>query len=502
MFLDLLAQAADEKCRLAKKMPILVGVSGGADSLALLLGLHTLGYSLIVAHLDHGLREESAQDADFVHDLAEQLELPFVSDRVDVEMLAEEETLSIEEAAREVRYRFLFEQAQQFRAQAVAVGHHADDQVETILMHFLRGAALSGLSGMPFRRVMPQWHDSIPLVRPLLGISRQEIEDYLVNEDIAPRVDQTNQDTTYFRNRLRHELIPNLETYNPQIKQVLWRMGQVLEEEDALLTGSAQDAWSVCFRLQKHDRVELARSTFLELPVALQRRVLRQAIDLLRPDLRDVGFDAVARGLAFITQPSQRGEIDLVAQLNLAVVGDVLIVKDWNAELPDFGKPLLAKANMVLKLNPGDSVPLMHEWCITAEVISEIPADLPNCFASMPPEETWLDMDSLALPLTVRGRNAGERWQPFGMKKGRQTLQDFFINQKVPAHLRDRWPLVCSGEAIAWVAGIRPSEAFRITEKTQRILRLRLMKEEQCKNDIAEDGARPGGRVCMKPVMD
>ena len=479
MFLELLAQSAEEKCHLSHEEKILVGVSGGADSLAMLVGLHSLGYALVVGHLDHALRAESAQDAAFVQNMAAQLGVPFVTERVDVGAWAQINKQSIEEAAREVRYRFLFEQARRCDAGVVAVAHHADDQVETILMHFLRGAALSGLAGMPFRRLMPQWDAKIPLVRPLLGISREVIEDYLRAENLTPRVDLSNEDTTYFRNRLRHALIPELETYNPQVKQVIWRMSQVLGEEDAFLDTLAQDAWERCFHAKSAEHVELVRDTLLKLPMALQRRVLRQAISLLRPDLRDVGFDAVLRGLAFAAEPSESGEIDLVAQLHLAVVRDVLILKDWQAPLPDFGQPLLVAEADVLVLTPEHPVQLTHGWYITAEVIPEVPTDLAERFRQMGAEEAWLDLDKVTLPLTVRSRKPGERWQPLGMTQGRQTLHDFFINQKVPSHLRDRWPLVCSGDVVAWVGSIRPSEAFRLTEDTRRILRLQLKLADQ-----------------------
>ena len=219
----------------------------------------------------------------------------FFSERFNVDELAKKERLSIEEAAREVRYRFLFEQARQHECQAVAVGHHADDQVETVLMHFLRGAALPGLTGMSFRRIMPQWDVHIPLVRPLLGIWRDEIDAFVSSLDLCPCVDTTNLDTTFYRNRLRHELIPSLETYNTRFKSVLLRMIDVLSEEAAWMDEVTLKVYQDCMRNEAENRIEVSRSDFLLLPKALMRRVLRHTIEKLRPDLRDVGYDVINR---------------------------------------------------------------------------------------------------------------------------------------------------------------------------------------------------------------
>ncbi len=478
MFLDMLSQAASERCGLSHDEPVLIGVSGGADSLALLVGLEKLGYTLVVAHLDHALRTESAEDADFVKALAEAHGLTYVSARVDVTQYVEDQGQSLEEAAREARYKFLFDQARLFHAQAVAVGHHADDQVETVLMHLLRGAGLPGLSGMAYRRNLACWDLNIPLVRPLLGIWREEIEAFVTDAGLTPREDATNRDQTYFRNRLRHALIPELATYNPKIREVLWRMSSVLEEEDRFMEALAEDAWAACFIAASASRVQLSRRNFLELSTALQRRVLRRAIGQLRSALRDIGFEAIARGLAFAKEPSESGEIDFVARLNLAVIGDQLIVKTWDASLPDWGKPLLTSENQVAGLDPKNSVGLRHGWRVEAEVLAEVPEHPLTALGEMGPNEAWLDADRLQLPLTVRARAEGERWQPLGMPDHTQSLQDFFINEKVPAHLREVWPLVCSGGEVVWIVGLRPSEAFKVGEGTQRIMCLRVNREE------------------------
>lgn len=477
MFLVNLEKAALEKCGLNQAEPIIVGVSGGADSLALMHGLHSLGFKLVVAHLDHAIRPESADEAEFVSQLAGSLGLSCVRERIEVRAVAEREGESLEEAARNVRYQFLFEQARRCDAQAVAVAHHADDQVETVLMHFLRGAALPGLSGMPYRRVMPLWDERIPLVRPLLGSWREEIEAYIAEVGLTPCIDLSNQDTTYFRNSLRHELIPELETYNPQFREIIRRMADVLQEEDRYLDELGEEAWKVCLISFSDALVEIDRVEFLKFSKAIRRRIVRRAVSLLRPDLRDIGFNAIERGLAFAAQPSISGEIDLAARLNLSIVEDALIVKDWGAALPDWDKSLLPDRSYVEPLGLDGQVDLRHGWRITASLLSSIPADFMTLAEGLGENEAWLDFDCLRMPLTVRGRGVGERWQPLGLGGHSQKVSEFLINQKVPAHLRDLWPLVCSAEHIVWIAGIRPSESCKVTADTQTILCLSLEQD-------------------------
>jgi len=480
MFLEALSQAAREKCHLNPDDPVLVGVSGGADSTALMIGLRTLGYNLLVAHLDHGLRDESSQDAEFVSALANQYKLPFFCERMDVGGFAKEHGMSLEEAARQVRYEFLFKLARENNAQAVAVAHQADDQVETVLMHFLRGTALPGLSGMTFRKVLPLWDDTIPLVRPLLGVWRDMIEEYLTEIDVTPRIDRSNLDTAYFRNRLRHELIPDLATYNPSIREAIIRMSEVLREEDIFLKGLTEEAWQSSIAYTRSDYVEFYLSRFIKLNRSLQRRVLRRAISLLSPDLRDVGFHIIEKALVFANEPEKSGQIDLVSRLNVAVLEDFLIIKTWDADLPDLEKPLLHTATQTEELDIDHPVQLRHGWQLYAEIKHPIKGlEIDKKVKELKTNEAWLDLDRIRVPLEVRGRQKGDHFQPLGMSGRSQKLQDYFVNEKVPEHIRDVWPLVCSGDEIAWVCGRRPSETFKITENTDRIMHIILIKNEE-----------------------
>ena len=242
---------------LPRGSPVIVGVSGGADSLCLLHALHALApdneWRLHVAHLNHQLRGAEAQaDADFVRDIAQHWGLPYTIESRDVAAFARHHKLSLEEAARQVRYGFLLDVAQAQHSDVIAVAHNADDQTESVLMHLLRGSGLAGLRGMlpkmrleEYRILHPQSaiqnpKSKIYLVRPLLEIPRSAIDEYCQQHDLHPRVDATNADTTYFRNRLRHELLPTLETYNPNIRSILRRTADVIAAEYEILQAHTQ----------------------------------------------------------------------------------------------------------------------------------------------------------------------------------------------------------------------------------------------------------------------
>ena len=307
MKLEQLRKTASDMCDLAPGLPIVVGVSGGPDSYCLLDALVQLGYPVTAAHFDHQLRPESAQDAEHVRSTASRLGAAFVLGRGDVAAFARQEHRSIEDAARILRYRFLFSQARALSAQAVAVGHTADDQVETLLMHLLRGAGLNGLKGMAFRALRPAWDASIPLVRPLLELWREETLAWCSERGLEPLFDPTNQDPAYLRNRVRHELIPLLEQLNPRARQSLWRASQVLAGEEAILQEAVAAAWDACLGEQQPAALALRRSAFTQLSSGLQRAVLRKAIAQLNPQLEDVDFAAVERARALALRCRLRG---------------------------------------------------------------------------------------------------------------------------------------------------------------------------------------------------
>jgi len=469
--LNRLRPILQQDCQLATAKPILAGISGGPDSLCLLDVLHSLGYAVVVAHLNHQLRPEAEAEALLVRAAAEERGLPFVSGQAEVRALAESQSLSVEEAARLLRYRFLFEQARRVEAQAVAVAHTADDQVETVLMHLLRGAGLAGLRGMPYRALPNAWSNDIPLVRPLLGVWRSQVLAYCQARGLQPVFDRSNLDTTYYRNRLRHELLPILQTYNPAVQQALWRMAQSLAADYAALEALTAAAWQTCVVSEAPAYVVLDNTCLQEQPLAIQRLLVRQAISHLRPGLRDMDFEDVQRTLAFIRQPSRSGQRDLSAGLRLVSEGGRIWLAGWESEAPlgDWPRAPLEP----LRLDVPGEVQLPGKWLLSATPAPDAAAALVEACANPNPFRAWFDLGDSRLPLTVRARRPGDRFQPLGMPHS-MKLSDFMINARLPRRARARWPLVCLGDEVVWVAGYRLSHAHRLTSASRNVALLDL----------------------------
>jgi tRNA(Ile)-lysidine synthase len=475
---------------LARGDGIVIGVSGGPDSLCLLHVLLRLReeYRLRphVAHLHHGARgAEADADAEFVAALAAEWGLPVTVEKQDVPALARAHRLAFEEAARRVRYTFLARVAGKIGAAKIAVGHNADDQAETVLMHFLRGAGLAGLRGMlpltpltsyrllePFLHSPPNQptHPPIALIRPLLEVPRAAIEAYCADQGLTPRFDHSNLDTTYFRNRLRHELLPLLETYNPNIRTRLCRTAAVVATDYELLTQLREQAWAEVIREERETAIVFDRAGWRALPVALQRATLRQAAYRLRRSLRDVDFVHVENA----RQVGLRGEVGAQAtlpmDLALTVGYDTLTVGDAGDAGPPPDEPLLWSAEPLSVQMPGTTPLPQSEWVLQAEVLKEW--DAHQMAANPDPWTAYFDVDTLASPLALRPRRRGDRFQPQGMGGHSVKLSAFMTNLKVPRAWRGHVPLLTTGGEIAWVCGLRIGEGVTVGSETRRVARL------------------------------
>jgi len=471
MLSEQITQALIADCGVNPDLPLVVGVSGGADSLCLVHCLKEGGFKLVVGHLDHSLRERSAAQADALGVFMAELGLPFFSQRQDVGLFALQNKLGIEEAARLCRYRFLFNLAREHQAQGVVVGHHADDQVETVLMHFLRGSGLSGLAGMQPRSIVGGIDPELPLFRPMLRIYRREIQEYCQARGLVVLEDESNADPSYFRNRLRHDLIPQLEQYNSGIKQVLIRTAETLSADRHLLNSLAEDAVEHAFVRTVKDGLVFGRDIFLGLHLSLKRMVIRQAFARLMPESRDLGFEAVERALEAVGRGVSwtplAGGLWVFCFENEFVIAP-RSYQHQHADYPQL--PNLSESRLKrgarFALNPG--------WYLTAELVDArkyktLPEELKNHSL-----HAWLNPLDLEWPLEVRPMRTGERWSPLGMALKHQKLSDFFVNQKIPQTARSRWPLVLSGGSILWVAGLRIAQAWRLQGDESEILHLQL----------------------------
>ncbi|MDX1438165.1 MAG: tRNA lysidine(34) synthetase TilS, partial [Anaerolineales bacterium] len=270
---------------------ILVGISGGPDSLCLFDLMADAGWNIAAAHLDHSLRPGSAHEARVVREWVEARSIPFYSETRDVRAHAGQNKLSLEEAARDLRYAYLFELAGSVGAAAVAVGHHADDQVETVLMHFLRGSGLRGLRGMQATGYLAQYSPRIPLVRPLLNVWRSQILAYCREKAFVPIEDETNLDPSMMRNRIRLELVPELESYNPRIREIISRSAKVFAGNEQLLDEYLQNTWDLAVAGAAESWIRFDAQKFADCSPPMQRLLVRKAVFQLDPGLRDYSVE-------------------------------------------------------------------------------------------------------------------------------------------------------------------------------------------------------------------
>lgn len=472
MMSDDLNSILRDRCHLDPERPVLAAVSGGPDSLCLFHWLWSLGYTVIVAHFDHSLRPESGNEAERVRDYARQMSLVCVVGKEDVQAFAEAQGLSLEEAARTTRYQFLFRHARLRGAQAVATGHTADDQAETVLMHLLRGAGLSGLGGMEYRSLPNAWSQDIPLVRPLLGVWREEVIEYLEKHNLHANLDASNLDPRFYRNRLRLEVLPYLERLNPGVRQRLWRMADIVRQDDQALESQAEAAWRACLLESGAGYLALDAAGVQSHSLALRRRLVRRAIACLRPGLRNIDFEDVQRVLDFLDVPLRRGPVDLAAGLRLEREGGRIWLADWKVDLPEKNWPQV-EAGQELALEVPGGVALRGGWHLMAETLSAGEGHYEQARLHADPYQAWLDLDRLRLPLRVRARRPGERMRPLGMGGHSLKLADLMVNVRLPRRARECWPLVVddTGEVI-WLPGYRMGFTARLTPDTQGVLHL------------------------------
>ena len=461
-----------EQCGLSLDQPVIVGVSGGPDSLCLMSVVRKAGYHAIVAHFNHKLRPDADADANIVEQTASRLNLASVIESGEVRAYADEQKLSIEEAARTMRYRFLMEQARRFRAQAVAVGHTADDQVETVLMHFIRGAGLAGLKGMHYRTILHSFDPNIPIVRPLLDTWREETVVYCAANGFRPRHDPSNASLDFFRNRLRHLLIPTLESYNPRFREVIWRTSRSLAGDYEILSGVLDQAWKECVVEETGEFVAFDERALTRQQVGLQRNLVRRAMEQLHGQEADVSYATLERASNFIADRdgTRRPRTDLSGGVHLLREGPLVYVVASKVTLPIERWPQMPEGNDTLPLKVPSQIPLAGGWKLNCERWNIASLALEQARTNNDPFQTWVDAHGISEALELRVRQDGDRFEPLGMDGHEMKLSDFFINVKLPQRARERWPLLCVGEKVVWVPGYRPAHPFRMKESTRQAL--------------------------------
>ena len=467
---------------LPKSGRVVVGVSGGADSLCLLHlllrlcgpGTRNPALSLHAAHLNHQLRgEEGEHDAQAVAELMKTWDVPCTLGAIDVPALARAEKRSLEDAAREARYRFLREVAQ---GAPIVVAHHADDQLETQLLHWLRGSGLSGLVGMSPRQQN--------IIRPLLAVTRAETVAYCRAHGIIPLEDQSNTDPHFLRNRVRHELLPLLQELNPGIRTTLLRNAEVVRVDLAWLEAQVDKCWQAVILAEQERTITLDLSALQALPLSLQRHLLRRVTANLcagQSPLEPRHFLLIEQLLNEAPHHSERA-LHLPAALRLRVYhNDVIFERLPATREPSFETP--ANTEVILSI-PGTVRVPSTAWQATAEVVPEALAEQVRRAVS---QENWVEAWSLLTPASpysvyldggtlgsqvrVRTRRPGDRIQPLGMAVEKR-VQDVLVDAHIPRAERANVPLFFADAHCLWVAGVCLDHRVRLTAATRRIVHL------------------------------
>jgi tRNA(Ile)-lysidine synthase len=410
-----------------------------------------LSLTLRAVYINHNLRpDEVPGEIACCENLCGRLGVPLAIKSVDVSAHAATGKMNIHEAARELRYRAFEEAAFETAADRIALGHNADDQVETFFLRFLRGAGPRGLAGIPPVRGK--------IIRPLIEAGRKEIESYLEAEGISPVTDSSNLKSDYFRNRLRQQLMPAVRDLAPDALPAMLHTMAVLREEERYFEIIVTKTLMKMISRKTDRRIELFLSPMETLDLVVLRRVLRRAIDETA-GLRGIGFTHIEDVIRLVRKGSSGDRIYLPHGMR--------VIREYALLVMTSEQPVeLLPREMA---GPGD-LPLREAGLVLRVSVDEKPGD--------PVDGRWtvvLDADKVRFPLRVRHRQSGDFFFPIGFGQ-RKKLQDYFVDEKVPRDERDGVPVVTSGEDIVWVAGYRADDRFKVSADTSKFLRLGIVR--------------------------
>lgn len=436
---DIVRAYIEKHLLLTENQPVLVGVSGGADSIALLTLLVELGYSCIAAHCNFHLRgEESDRDEQFTKEYVEKLHIPFVQVDFDTQAYASENHLSIEMAARALRYQWFEEQRVQAGAQAIAVAHHQDDQVETLLMNLVRGTGIRGMRGIRPKNGF--------VVRPLLAVTRDDIQTWLEKRQIDYITDSTNLSDVYTRNFFRLRVLPLLEEINPSVKKAIAHTAHHLSDVEAIYMRVVEDA--------KKEVMSGGASLSIE---SLMR--YPSPCTILYEILKDFDFSAPVVESIYASLHKESGKTFYSSTHRLIKDRDFLLLS-----------PLTENREKEYLFNVHENLSSLPIKLSFEEIeLTE------NFHLQKDPHIAYFDYDKLKFPLTLRTWRIGDWFIPFGMK-GRKKLSDYFSDHKFSRLDKEQTWLLCSGDAILWIVGERSDNRFRIDTTTKKVLVVKFLR--------------------------
>ena len=461
-----------DECAIPDHSRVVEAVSGGPDSICLFHLISGLPYHSTIAHFDHQLRPESGEELKFVKTIAESMGIPFYSQSLNVREFAASENIGIEEAARKARYEFLFHVAAETESQAVITAHHADDQVETILMNFIRGAGLKGLAGMSYCQ-HTTFSEKIRLVRPLLDFKKEEILAYCGDNNLQFLIDESNYESVYFRNRIRNQLIPLLSEYNPNFIGTVLRNQKALAVDLQYILDQVDSALKSLDVFQKEGVISFSIEKFTPLPDAVKNYVLKDLIQRLDPDWMDISSDllmaardVLAKGYRTQFQLLEKGIYLLVEGGEGIITRDPQLV--WKNHWPTIQESKLLSISET-------EFDLDEKWIMDLKITSREKID--SEYRNNPdPMTAYLDMSELKDEILIRCWQPGDVFHPLGMGGKSIKLSDFWINHKIPTRAKEKWPVLEAQGEIVWIPGFQPSHHFRITESTSEVLVLRITK--------------------------
>ncbi|MCJ7617737.1 MAG: tRNA lysidine(34) synthetase TilS [Desulfobacterales bacterium] len=461
---------------------VIVGVSGGPDSVALLHIILSLAqrFSLRVgvAHLNHSLRQkDSDDDAEFVASLARKFDLPCYIKKEDVSKYRHEKKLSLEEAARIVRYRFFESVAEKYMFNKIALGHNADDNAELVIMHLLRGSGPLGISGIPPVR-------NGEIIRPLIKLTKSEILEFLTVNEFKFVLDKSNNDQRYLRNRIRHHLIPYLKSsYNKRIVETINRFASIIRSEEEWIDDLIKPIFNKSVLAAENNSVALSISSINELHIAAQRRIIRKAIAEIKGNLRRITFSHIESVISLLNGGHAFGYIDLPDRIWIKRDGDTIsfsrekrLLRDLYKKLSDENKVsfeyriLKPEAGLKAEIFPRSL--LIKELGLNMEFSKIDIENLPDIHHAGH-NVAFFDMDKLSFPLVLRNFRPGDKFQPLGMS-GTQKVKKYFINNKVARDQRAKCLILLSQDKIMWVVGYRIDDFFKVKQPARNILKVEL----------------------------